>query len=216
MSLFGIFPCLRRASPSRRRRTGALAATVGAILAAGPAIAEEPLSVTVDKAHVLRLDSDASLVMVANPDIADVTIESPRLLFVLGRAAGETNLYVLDGGGREILNTALVVVPNDEREVTINRNLKEGTLSCDPRCVRVPTPRQDANGVGASNAAMGDTQTAGLDSETDAAKAEQTAPQTPPVPPGVDLSSGDEALNPEDVGVRLKMMTPLAGQNGSN
>ncbi len=156
------------------------------------------LSVTVDKAHILRLDHDASLVMVADPDIADVTVQSPRLLFILGRAPGETNLYVLDGKGREILNTALVVVPNNEREVTINRNLSEGTLSCDPRCARVPTPRADDTAAAAGAAADGATgSAASAGGATSRSTAADTSPGAGAPPGGILPSPNDEALNPE-------------------
>ncbi len=201
---FGRVAILRR--PALRRRGAALAiaaAALGAALfASGPVRAEQnaPLSVAVDKARILRLDHDASLVMVANPDIADVSVESPRLLFILGRAPGETNLYVLNGRGREILNTALVVVPNDEREVTVNRNLDEGTLSCDPRCAPVPTPRSDdiaaASPFGADGAA-GTTQ--GVVSDAGAKPSQDKPASGFAAPPGgVPPSPDDEAINPED------------------
>ncbi len=189
------------------RRIAALAlgvAMLGATAALGPARAgqDAPLSVTVDKAHILRLDRDASLVMVANPDIADVSVESPRLLFILGRAPGETNLYVLNSKGREILNTALIVVPNNEREVTINRNLSEGTLSCDPRCARVPTPRSDDNAAATVPGADGAAETtqsavSSGGATTPQSTAANTSPGAGPPPGGVPPSPDDEAVNPE-------------------
>ena len=124
-----------------------LAAVIGLVLfAALPAGAAEPLHVTVGKAHLLRLDIDASTVMVANPAVADVVLESPRLLFILGRAPGETNLYILDGDGAEILRADVLVVPNADREVTLDRNTLEATFSCAPRCA--PTTEPDAAAAG--------------------------------------------------------------------
>ncbi len=121
-----------------RRR---LAAIIGlALFAALPAGAAEPLRVTVDKAHLMRLDSDAGIIMVADPTVADVVLESPRLLFIVGRAPGETNLYILDGDGAEILHTDVVVVPNADREVTLDRNTVEATFSCAPRCAQTTEP----------------------------------------------------------------------------
>lgn len=108
-----------------------------------PADPNEPVSVVVDKAHLMRLDKDASVVMVANPTIADVAIESPRMVFIVGREPGETNIFVLDSKGNEIVKSDLVVVPKLDRHVTVNRVTQEAnvesTLSCAPRCAEVVT-----------------------------------------------------------------------------
>lgn len=121
-----------------RRR---LAAVIGLVLfAALPAVAAEPLRVTIGKAHLMRLDSDAAIIMVADPTVADVVLESPRTLFIVGRSPGETNLYVLDGDGAEIVHTDVVVVPNADREVTLDRNTVETTFSCAPRCTQAAEP----------------------------------------------------------------------------
>lgn len=103
----------------------------------------EPVRVVVDKAHLMRLDTDASVVMVANPTIADVAVESPRMVFIVGREPGETNIFVLDSNGNEIVQSDLVVVPKTDRHVTVHRVTEdatvEATLSCAPRCAEVVT-----------------------------------------------------------------------------
>ena len=119
--------------------------TVLSLFAALPAAAHETTSaadrtsinVAVSKANIVRLTRDAGVVLVANPRIADVAIESPRLIFVIGRTVGETNLYVFDGTGREMVNADVVVTPNSDRHVTVNRGTKEVTLSCARRCGEV-------------------------------------------------------------------------------
>ncbi len=55
------------------------------------------------KARILRLVVDVRDVLVANPDIADVVIRTPRLIYVLGREVGDTNVFFFDDGGNEIL-----------------------------------------------------------------------------------------------------------------
>ena len=118
-----------------------LAAVIGLVLfAALPAGADGLLSVTIDKAHLMRLDKDASTIMVGDPTVADVVLESPRLVLIVGIAPGETNLYILDGEGAEIVHTDLLVVPNANREVALDRNIVEVTFSCAPRCARIATP----------------------------------------------------------------------------
>ncbi len=121
-----------------RRHLAAIA--VFALFGTLPAAAAEIMNVVVDKAQIVRLNRDAGVVMIANPNIADVAIESPRLIFVLGRNPGETNLYILDGNGRQLLYKDLVVLANPERHVTVHRATKEVTFSCAPRCAQVVTP----------------------------------------------------------------------------
>lgn len=122
-----------------RRRVAAVAGLM--LLAALPALAAEPVIVTVHQAKLLRLQRAAEVVMIANPTIANVVVESPQLIFVLGLEPGETSLHILDGRGNEILRSAVVVVPTAERTVTVYRanNLEEATYSCAPRCATVGT-----------------------------------------------------------------------------
>lgn len=120
-----------------RRYLAAIA--VFALFGTLPAAAEV-MNVLVDKTHVLHLNRDASVVMIANPNIADVAVESPRLVFVIGRNPGETNLHILDSNGRELLYMDLVVQANPERYVTVHRGTREHTFSCAPRCLQIVTP----------------------------------------------------------------------------
>ncbi|MFQ5958809.1 MAG: pilus assembly protein N-terminal domain-containing protein [Alphaproteobacteria bacterium] len=122
----------------------------------------EPLRVVIDKARLMRLDADASTVMVANPDVADVAVETSRMIFVLGRQIGETNFFVLDAQGNEIFHSDLVVVPNLDREVTLHRNTAEETLSCEPRCGAIDTP----SGKGAAAATAATSSSAAGDAAT--------------------------------------------------
>lgn len=148
----------------------AVVAAAGALWLAGiaPSAAGDSYTVRLDKVEVLRLDDPASIVVVGNPEIADVTVENPRLLFVIGRSPGETNLMVFDPEGVEIANYELVVVGERDRHVTLNRNtLALTTFSCDPRCIEVLNPseierkRQFAGGPqGEEKAGAGATQPA--------------------------------------------------------
>ena len=105
----------------------------------------DSIVVVVNKARILRLEGEADVVLVANPEIADVVIDSPSLLFVLGLTAGETSLLVLDEERDEILVTNIRVVsteakassPEQEADVTrvkLLRRTEQTTLECTPRC----------------------------------------------------------------------------------
>jgi hypothetical protein len=102
------------------------------------------LRVSLDKSSTLHLNGVASIVTVGAPSIADVTVVSPKLILVLGRKVGETNLIILGSGGVQIAAYNIIVVPQVERHVTIHKST-DGvtTLSCNPRCAGVKNPGID-------------------------------------------------------------------------
>ena len=101
----------------------------------------ETLDVRLDKAEILRLAEPAAVMFVGNPDIADVTIEEPTLMFISGRSAGETNLIIFNGAGEQIGDYDIVVVAERERHVTVNRSTERlSTFNCDPRRIEVANP----------------------------------------------------------------------------
>jgi hypothetical protein len=125
---------------SRIFRVAAAVTAVAFSAEAYPA-AGETLTVTVDKSELLRIGRAASTVVVGQPSVADVQVESPRLVLVLGRAVGETNLIILDSNGDEIANYSVLVVPESDRHVTIfHGGDGVSTLSCNPRCAGVKNP----------------------------------------------------------------------------
>ncbi len=97
----------------------------------------ENLVVEINHAVLLHLDKDADIVHIANPNIADVALESPRLIFVVGLSLGQTGVYVLDRDGNEMLSGSILVTASQSAEVTVNRNSSEFTYSCTPRCSEV-------------------------------------------------------------------------------
>ena len=120
-----------------------LATLLLALLVSVPAIAAEPLVLTFDKAQLLRLPVPARRVIIANPNVADVTVEEPTLLAVFGRAVGETSLTVLDADNKEILSRSLVVTGESARHVTVHTPDAAGSreYSCVAnRCLKTAAP----------------------------------------------------------------------------
>jgi len=66
--------------------------------------------VELNKTEIVRLPGAASAVIIGNPKIADVTVQSSDLIFVVGRGYGETNLIILDSNGNTMMNADLQVV----------------------------------------------------------------------------------------------------------
>lgn len=77
-----------------------------------PAASEAAMSIEIDKGELIRLPQPAASVVVANPDIADIQVMSPTLVYVFGRAAGETALFAVDGSDRVLANRRIVVRHN--------------------------------------------------------------------------------------------------------
>ena len=61
------------------------------------------LSLPKGKSAVIELPVDARDVMVSNPKVADVVLSTPRRIYVLGQAGGQTDATFVDGMGRQIL-----------------------------------------------------------------------------------------------------------------
>jgi hypothetical protein len=94
-----------------------------------------PLTVGIDMAAPVHLDRPAASVVIGNPAIADVQIESPTLVFLQGRSYGTTNLIALDRDGREILQASVTVTSAKRLDVTLERGIGGRiTYACSGRC----------------------------------------------------------------------------------
>ena len=67
------------------------------------------LSLEVNKGTALKLPGAASTVFVAAPDIADVQVKSPGMIYVFAKKAGDTVLYAVDAQDHVLLNTIVHV-----------------------------------------------------------------------------------------------------------
>jgi hypothetical protein len=130
----------------QRARTFLAAAALLAV-APGFASAQQAIQVAVNKAELLRFDKAPTSVLVVNPAIADIVADGSSHIFVLGKAPGETQLFVLGEGGKTVMQSTVRVVTASTGEVTIYRGGQEGaTLSCAPRCVGGGAPGAAAGG----------------------------------------------------------------------
>jgi Flp pilus assembly secretin CpaC len=124
---------LAHSSCLRRTLTAAAIAATSA-LAAVPALAVDDLIVKYDQSQLLRLPKPAAEIIVGNPSIADVAIQSGNLLVVTGKTFGITNIIALDAD-RNVIQDQRVLVKRDEGKVV---NLLRGTdrqsYNCTPQC----------------------------------------------------------------------------------
>lgn len=61
---------------------------------------------------LLRLDRAAADIFIANPEIADIQVKSPRILYVFARRMGETTLYAMDANENVIYSATISVTHN--------------------------------------------------------------------------------------------------------
>jgi pilus assembly protein CpaC len=67
------------------------------------------------KGTLVRLDRPASAVFVADPEICDVQLTSPRLLYLLAKKPGETSVYAVDEAENVLANVEVSVGHNLSR-----------------------------------------------------------------------------------------------------
>jgi pilus assembly protein CpaC len=80
------------------------AGQVSTVPAKGP-----PIVLENGKGTLIRLPRPASTVFIANPDVADVQIKSPLLIYLSAKAPGETVLYAVDADDRVMMNAPVRV-----------------------------------------------------------------------------------------------------------
>ncbi len=68
-----------------------------------------PIALEVGGGTLIRLPRAANTVFVANPDIADVQVKSPTLVYVSAKSPGQTVIYAVDANDQVLLNAAVRV-----------------------------------------------------------------------------------------------------------
>ncbi|MFA5503710.1 MAG: pilus assembly protein N-terminal domain-containing protein [Phenylobacterium sp.] len=108
-------------------------AAFAALVVAAPAAAET-MRIELDHSTRVRLPSPARDVLLANPDVADVTMLDTRNLVILGKSYGMTHLLVVDTNGRTIFDRNLVVAAPVKGQVSLYRGAEQRTYACAPDC----------------------------------------------------------------------------------
>jgi Flp pilus assembly secretin CpaC len=121
----------------RAKRTTYALLIVAALTAGGVSsaiAANDEIEILIDQASLVKLDRPAAEIVVGNPSIADVSVQSGKVLVVTGKSFGETNLIVLDGGGKTIVSKRLIVSEPRTGLVTVYRGIARQTVHCAPHC----------------------------------------------------------------------------------
>lgn len=88
------------------------AITVAAPVAAQSAETGELNVLSIGRGKQVNLSSSITDVFVADPEVADVDVKSPRQLYIFGRGQGETTIYATDASGRTVYSSTVRVGGN--------------------------------------------------------------------------------------------------------
>jgi Flp pilus assembly secretin CpaC len=122
-------------------RTGRLGRkTVVGLLAAGFAAAAagasraEDLIVKYDQSQLLRLPRPAAEIIIGNPAIADISVQSGNLLVITGKTFGITNIIALDADRNVIQDQRVLVKRDESKVVNLQRGIQRQSYNCTPQC----------------------------------------------------------------------------------
>src|SRR5579862_423715 len=88
-------------------------ARVISVSARGAGGAHQHLTLALDKAAIVQLDTDARDVLVSNPGVVDAVVRTSRRVYLLGMKTGQTNAFFFDAAGHQVLSLDISV----ERDV---------------------------------------------------------------------------------------------------
>ncbi|HUI34039.1 MAG TPA: type II and III secretion system protein family protein [Stellaceae bacterium] len=69
----------------------------------------KPIVIEAGKGTLIRLSQPAATVFIANPDIADVQVKSPSLIYLSAKSPGETVVYAVDANDQVLLHAPVRV-----------------------------------------------------------------------------------------------------------
>ena len=102
---------------------------------AGPMTADV-VAVNVDQAKLVKLPARIATIVVGNPLIADVTLQSGGIVVVTGKGYGATNFIAMDRTGEVLVDRVIQVEGPTDQLVTIYRGVERESYSCMPICQR--------------------------------------------------------------------------------
>lgn len=122
----------------------AIAFATSLAAAGAPALADS-MTVQIDHSARVALPGSAANVFVGNASIADAVIVDRRNLVVVGRGYGVTNVLVIDGSGRTLLDREIQVSPGNAGRVTVYQAASSNNYACSPTCERTPMPGESSS-----------------------------------------------------------------------
>ena len=122
-----------------RARSGLLSLAAGLLLWPTVSLAApdpDRIAVYVDQAKLVKLPAKVSTIVVGNPLIADVTLQSGGIIVVTGKGYGATNFIAMDRNGEVLVDRQIQVEGPTDQLVTVYRGVERESWSCMPICQR--------------------------------------------------------------------------------
>jgi Flp pilus assembly secretin CpaC len=94
------------------------------------------IAVNVDQAKLVRLPTRVATIVVGNPLIADVTLQTGGMIVVTGKGYGATNFIAMDRSGEILVDRVIQVEGPTDQLVTVYRGVERESYSCMPICQR--------------------------------------------------------------------------------
>src|SRR5688500_13453537 len=104
-----------RTGPVRRGTMRRLFVLVPMLVLASAAAMADGLNINWREARVVKLAKPATSVVVGDPTVADVALETPQTVVVFGKTPGETNILVLSADQELLLDWPVIVSPVNDR-----------------------------------------------------------------------------------------------------
>lgn len=128
-----------------------VARIAASVLAVSVFLASDPdtssasdLIVKYDQSQILRLPRPVAQIIIGNPTIADVVIQSSQLLVVTGKAFGITNIIALDQAGYVIQDQRVMVERDEVKVVNVTKGGSRESYNCSPQCNPMMTVGDDS------------------------------------------------------------------------
>jgi Flp pilus assembly secretin CpaC len=96
----------------------------------------DTIAVNVDQAKLIRLPDRVATIVVGNPLIADVTLQTGGIIVVTGKGYGATNFIAMDRSGQVLVDRVIEVEGPTDQLVTVYRGVDRESYSCKPVCQR--------------------------------------------------------------------------------
>ena len=133
---------------------GASLALLGLSVAAPATAGDQIYRVDLNKTQIVRLPGSAGSIVIGNPAIADISVQSPNTVFVVGRGYGETNLIVLDRAGNTMMDADIqVTAVTPSHGVRVFNGSERSSYSCAPYCQPSPILGDDPGFIGENSGA---------------------------------------------------------------
>jgi hypothetical protein len=103
---------------------------------AAPEAPAEAVAVNVDQAKLVKLPARVATIVVGNPLIADVSLQTGGVVVVTGKGYGATNFIAMDRSGAILVDRMIQVEGPTDKLITVYRGVERESYSCMPICQR--------------------------------------------------------------------------------